>query len=186
MCVVGHRNGRLTFWSTAPAAAVGTYGAGAGAGAGASGAPRHADDGGSSGLSTSMEREHKDCVTAMDWCGARGLLVTSSLDGMIKIWNSRRQLVRDIATRQALLACCFLNASADIVVGIRSNVSVIRARHYLPSEIMRLREERRRLRMEGIGRYKAVDPDADKWWNVERKERVLRDGVTRCSVFYFI
>jgi hypothetical protein len=51
---------------------------------------------------------------------------------------------------------------------------------------MRLREERRRLRMEGIGRYKAVDPDADKWWNVERKERVLRDGVTRCSVFYFI
>lgn len=64
----------------------------------------------------------------------RGLFVTASREGIIKVWNMQKELLREIAFSGAIKSVCFINAKADIAVGHSGQLSVISAKDYKPFE----------------------------------------------------
>ena len=62
------------------------------------------------------------------------LLVSSDEDGLIKVWNFQKKLLREIKFTEAITAVCFLNNSADLMAGHGGKLSRILADDYLPKE----------------------------------------------------
>ena len=56
--------------------------------------------------------------------------MTSSRDGLVKIWNLKKELLREIKFNEPIFAACFLNKNADIAVGHSGQISVIYAKDY--------------------------------------------------------
>lgn len=57
-------------------------------------------------------------------------VVSCSLDGTLKLWNSGRALSRTLLIGQQLSCACFLDSDGDLVVGIDHKVILIRAAMY--------------------------------------------------------
>ena len=53
--------------------------------------------------------EHDEEVTTIDAHAGLKLLVSGDAGGLIKVWNFRRQLVREIKFGEPISAVCFLN-----------------------------------------------------------------------------
>ena len=51
---------------------------------------------------------------------------------MIKIWNFKRELIREIKFTEPISAVCFLNEQADLIVGHKGKLSRIFSNDYLP------------------------------------------------------
>lgn len=47
----------------------------------------------------------------------KGLFVTSSRDGLVKIWNIKKDLLREIKFNEPIYSASFLNSDADLAVG---------------------------------------------------------------------
>jgi len=78
--------------------------------------------------------EHDDIVTSIDNHARYKIIASGDSSGLIKIWNFRRQLIREIKFTEPISAVCFLNARADLVVGHLGKLSRILAQDYLPHE----------------------------------------------------
>ena len=65
---------------------------------------------------------------------SRGLFVTGGKDGLIKVWNIRKELVREIKFPEPITAVCFFNQQGDILVGHVGKVSSVLALDYKPFE----------------------------------------------------
>ncbi|CDW78455.1 wd repeat-containing protein 87 [Stylonychia lemnae] len=65
-----------------------------------------------------------------------GLFVTGAKDGLVKVWNVKKELIREIKFPEPITSVCFLNSSADLLVGHVSKVSTVLAKDYKPFEIM--------------------------------------------------
>lgn len=76
--------------------------------------------------------EHDDEVQSVDVHGKYKLIASGDEQGLIKIWNYRRQLIREIKFTEPITAVCFLNARADLVVGHGGKLSRILSKDYLP------------------------------------------------------
>ena len=86
------------------------------------------------GLLMNGNFEHDDEVSSIDvHCGYK-LIASGDAQGLIKIWNYRRQLIREIKFTEPITAVCFLNARADLVVGHKGKISRIRSKDYLPDQ----------------------------------------------------
>ena len=70
----------------------------------------------------------------------KGLFVTGGKDGCVKVWNIKKELVREIKFPEPITSVCFLNANVDILVGHVGKVSSILAKDYKPYEIPELAE----------------------------------------------
>ena len=66
---------------------------------------------------------------------SKKLIVSADCDGLIKIWNFAKELVREIKFTEPISAVCFLNPEADLLVGHRGKLSRIYAKDYLPYNI---------------------------------------------------
>ena len=53
---------------------------------------------------------------------------------MIKIWNIKKELIREIKVPEPITAVCFLNPFGDILVGHVGKVSSVMAVDYKPFE----------------------------------------------------
>ena len=78
--------------------------------------------------------EHDEKVTTIDTHYGLKLIVSGDVGGLIKIWNYRRQLIREIKFTEPISAVCFLNEQADLAVGHKGKISRIAAIDYLPDE----------------------------------------------------
>lgn len=78
--------------------------------------------------------EHDDQVNSIDVHYGLKLIASGDAQGLIKIWNYRRQLIREIKFTEPITAVCFLNQRADLVVGHKGKLSRILAKDYLPSQ----------------------------------------------------
>lgn len=70
-----------------------------------------------------------------------GLFVTGGKDGLVKVWNIKKELIREIKFPEPITAVCFLNSSADLLVGHIgkvSSVSTVFAKDYKPYEQIEL------------------------------------------------
>jgi hypothetical protein len=59
--------------------------------------------------------------------------VTSDADGLIKIWDFNKKLIREIKFTEAINVVCFINHQADLMAGHGGKLSRIQADDYLPS-----------------------------------------------------
>lgn len=64
-----------------------------------------------------------------------GLFVTGAKDGLVKVWNIKKELIREIKFPEPITSVCFLNSKADILVGHVGKVSSVLAKDYKPFEI---------------------------------------------------
>ena len=86
----------------------------------------------SRGLLLNGQIEHNDEVTCVDYhCGLK-LIASGDSSGLIKIWNYRRVIVREILFTEPIAAVSFLNACGDLIVGHKGKLSRILAKDYLP------------------------------------------------------
>lgn len=95
--------------------------------------------------------EHEDELMSVDYLPMKsdnhdsqklgGLFVTGGKDGLVKVWNIKKELIREIKFPEPITAVCFLNSSADLLVGHIgkvSSVSTVFAKDYKPYEQMEL------------------------------------------------
>lgn len=74
-------------------------------------------------LSTDKTDEHEDRITCCDTLLCKGMIVTGDKDGLVKIWNSKKQLIREIKFVGKINSVAFLNHQGDIIVGHAGNLS---------------------------------------------------------------
>lgn len=74
-------------------------------------------------LSTDKTDEHEDKITCCDTLLCKGMIVTGDKDGLVKIWNSKKQLIREIKFVGKINSVAFLNQDGDIIVGHAGNLS---------------------------------------------------------------
>jgi hypothetical protein len=60
------------------------------------------------------------------------LIVSADQDGLIKVWNFKKELMREIKFTEPISAVCFLNEQADLLVAHHGKLSRIFKRDYLP------------------------------------------------------
>lgn len=80
--------------------------------------------------------EHNDEVTCIDYHSAMKLIVSGDSSGLIKVWNFRRVLVREILFTEPIAALSFLNDKGDLIVGHKGKLSRILAKDYLPEKTL--------------------------------------------------
>ena len=85
--------------------------------------------------------EHEDKLTCCDILERQGLYVTGDKDGLVKIWNFKKQLIREVKFVEAVNSVCFLNQTADIIVGHSGNLSRLNCRDYMDRKLMVTPEE---------------------------------------------
>lgn len=67
-----------------------------------------------------------------------GLFVTGGKDGLVKVWNIKKELIREIKFPEPITSVCFLNKQADLLIGHVGKVSTVFAKDYKPFEIEEL------------------------------------------------
>lgn len=77
--------------------------------------------------------EHEEQVLSIDIHMEKQLIVTSDADGLIKIWNFQKKLIREIKFTEAITVVCFINNKADLMAGHGGKLSRIQADDYLPA-----------------------------------------------------
>ena len=78
--------------------------------------------------------EHEDELNSIDLLLGRNLVVTGAKDGLVKVWNIKKELVREIKFPEPISSVCFLNSEADILIGHVGKVSTVLANDYKPFE----------------------------------------------------
>lgn len=53
--------------------------------------------------------EHEDDLESIDYLHEYGLFVTGGKDGCVKVWNIKKELVREIKFPEPITSVCFLN-----------------------------------------------------------------------------
>jgi hypothetical protein len=76
--------------------------------------------------------EHETVVLSIDVHLRLGLCATGDREGLIKIWNKKKEIVREIKFNDSITAICFLNKEADLLIGHGCNLSRVYARDYIP------------------------------------------------------
>jgi WD40 repeat protein len=79
--------------------------------------------------------EHEEELASIDMLQSRGLFVTGGRDGLVKVWNIKKQLVREIKFPEPITSVAFLNPEGDILVGHIGKVSSVMAVDYKPFEV---------------------------------------------------
>jgi WD40 repeat protein len=78
--------------------------------------------------------EHEDELTSIDFLPSKGIFASGAKDGLVKVWNSKKELIREIKFPEPIVSVCFKNGNADILVGHLGKVSSVVAADYKPYE----------------------------------------------------
>ncbi len=79
--------------------------------------------------------EHDDSLLSLDMLPEKGLILSACGDGFVKVWNQKKEMIREIQFNQPIVSAVFLNSDADIIVGHSGQISVIHASDYDPFEV---------------------------------------------------
>jgi WD40 repeat protein len=68
-------------------------------------------------LFSSKIDEHDSELTSIDILYGYNLLISSCYDGFVKIWNIKKELLREIKFSEPIISATFINSDADILIG---------------------------------------------------------------------
>lgn len=78
--------------------------------------------------------EHDGELLSVDVHPEKQLILTAGVDGLVKIWNARKDILREIKFNEPITQALFLNTNADVVVAHGGQLTVIYAEDYRPLE----------------------------------------------------
>ncbi len=84
------------------------------------------------------EEEHNDNVTFLTVSSYLGLFASSSIDGMVKVWDTQNMLVSEMDFGEPVTSVGFANFKGDLLIGIRLHISMILAEDYLPDQYIQI------------------------------------------------
>ena len=73
--------------------------------------------------------------------------MTGDKSGLVKIWNCKKQLVREIKFVEEISSVCFLGADRDLIVGHSGNLSRLNYIDYMNKKMELKPDEYRDLRI---------------------------------------
>ena len=82
------------------------------------------------------EDKHCEKITAIAWNSSLGVLVSSSRDMSIKVWDRTASLHREICVGAPVTSCAFMNDRGDLCLGLRKNIYVLKLALYFPFSIL--------------------------------------------------
>ncbi|CAF4508243.1 unnamed protein product [Rotaria socialis] len=82
------------------------------------------------------ETDHCDKITAIAGCSKLKVVATGSLDGTLRIWNGKNQLIRMIVIHDNIHSLGFSNDAGDLVIGIGDHLYKMLHTAYLPKAIL--------------------------------------------------
>lgn len=74
--------------------------------------------------------DHTAAITSLCPSYCLQHLATSSQDGTLMLWNTRKCLARTLLLAQPISAACFLNDAGDVLAALGKSLVVIRADMY--------------------------------------------------------
>ncbi|GLD96853.1 hypothetical protein PINS_up005536 [Pythium insidiosum] len=81
------------------------------------------------------EDNHFAMVGAGDFLDAKAVVVTASVDAVIKVWDQQRTLLRQLQTAMAVTSLCFMNDLGDMMAGVASGIVVLSRNDVLPDKL---------------------------------------------------
>lgn len=89
-------------------------------------------------VKTETHTEHEKQVSDLDCHIEKQLFISGSIEGLVKIWNVKKELIREIKFPEPVYSVSFLNREGDIIVGHLGKVSTVAFTDYKPNEIPKL------------------------------------------------
>ena len=89
-------------------------------------------------LKTDSVLEHEQSISDIAYFSKKNMFITSSADGYVKVWNIKKELIREIKFPEPVYSVSFLNEEGDLLVGHHGKVSIVAAKDYAPHEIPKL------------------------------------------------
>jgi len=74
--------------------------------------------------------EHDEKVEVIDFLPSKGLMATGDADGLIKIWNAKKELIREVKFNEEISSVTFINVKGDLIVGHHGQLSKIAMEDY--------------------------------------------------------
>ncbi|KAK1932271.1 hypothetical protein P3T76_012265 [Phytophthora citrophthora] len=87
--------------------------------------------------------DHSTTVSAGDFLDEKSLVLTASVDAIVKIWDQQRVLLRQVTLATAVTSLCFLNADGDLLAGLSKGTFLISRRDVLPDKLPKPAPRRR-------------------------------------------
>ncbi|ETK71369.1 hypothetical protein L915_21371 [Phytophthora nicotianae] len=78
---------------------------------------------------------HNTTVSAGDFLDEKNMILTVSVDAIVKVWDQQRVLLRQVTLATAIGSLCFLNADGDLLAGLTKGTFFISKRDILPNKI---------------------------------------------------
>ena len=89
-------------------------------------------------IKTDSTFEHESEITDLGTFPQKQLFISGSLDGFVKVWNIKKEMIREIKFPEPVYSVSFLNKDGDILVGHLGKVSTVSHKDYCPNEIPKL------------------------------------------------
>ncbi|KAG7380238.1 hypothetical protein PHYPSEUDO_007590 [Phytophthora pseudosyringae] len=82
-----------------------------------------------------VDDHHSTTVSAGDFLDEKYVVLTASVDAMVKVWDQQRVLLRQVTLATAVTSLCFLNADGDLLAGLSKGTFLISRRDVLPDKM---------------------------------------------------
>jgi len=92
---------------------------------------------------TGADDHHSTTVSAGDFLDEKHLVLTASVDAIVKVWDQQRVLLRQVTLATAVTSLCFLNADGDLLAGLSKGTFLISRRDVLPDKVPKPAPRRR-------------------------------------------
>ncbi|KAJ0402969.1 hypothetical protein P43SY_009226 [Pythium insidiosum] len=81
------------------------------------------------------EENHFAMVSAGDFLDAKAIVVTASVDAVIKVWDQQKTLLRQLQIAMAVTSLCFMNDHGDMMAGVATGIVVLSRSDVLPDKL---------------------------------------------------
>ncbi|TMW64586.1 hypothetical protein Poli38472_011466 [Pythium oligandrum] len=81
------------------------------------------------------DEHHFAMISAADFLDEKQLVLTASVDAVIKVWDHQKNLLRQIQLGMALTSLCFMNQDGDVMAGVATGILVIPRADILPEKL---------------------------------------------------
>jgi WD40 repeat protein len=82
--------------------------------------------------------DHEKEVTCLEAFPEKNLFLSGGMDGFVKVWNVKKELIREIKFPEPVTSISFLNEHSDLIIGHLGKVSTVSHKDYKPNELLRL------------------------------------------------
>jgi WD40 repeat protein len=125
-------------------------------------------------IRTDTTFEHESEITNVDTFPEKNLFISGSMDGFVKVWNIKKELIREIKFPEPVFSVSFLNKECDILVGHLGKVSTVSHKDYAPTEVARLYNPSKFEDIEAFFLKKRTIADSELYAKLKNKDDELK------------